>query len=384
MIKQPQGFALDLRAVLCLKTGLLPWRAIALIFLSSCLMVACTLNEPVTDAPSLDVTRAYQTVESRLTQATLLTPTLTETPTPTLDQTGPSQPGQNPGAQTPTQPSASKPTAVCDKAAPGFPMIDVNIEDGTEMQPGQRFTKIWRLTNAGTCTWTREYQAIWFFGTKMGDTVAVPLVKNVAPGESIEIEAEMVAPQPPGLYRSDWKLMNHKGETFGIGPTGNATFWVQIQVVQPPTQTPAPTTISTETPEPTGAPDGTATPIQESEVRVSVRLILALNDTLELDNGEVNPESGADINYQADELGNNWISPINGTALGVYGSNEPSLEICQLATMSSAPIAVGSISPGTILCYRTDVGLPGWLKLIAYTESDSSIEIDIITWELPE
>jgi hypothetical protein len=367
-----------------LKTGLLPWRAIALIFLGSCLMSACTLNEPVTDAPSLDVTRAYQTVESRLTQATLLTPTLTETPTPTLDQTGPSQPGQNPGAQTPTQPSASKPTAVCDKAAPGFPMIDVNIEDGTEMQPGQRFTKIWRLTNAGTCTWTREYQAIWFFGTKMGDTVAVPLVKNVAPGESIEIEAEMVAPQTPGLYRSDWKLMNHKGETFGIGPTGNATFWVQIQVVQPPTQTPAPTTISTETPEPTGAPDETATPIQESEVRVSVRLILALNDTLELDNGEVNPESGADINYQADELGNNWISPINGTALGVYGSNEPSLEICQLATMSSAPIAVGSISPGTILCYRTDVGLPGWLKLIAYTESDSSIEIDIITWELPE
>jgi hypothetical protein len=127
---------------------------------------------------------------------------------------------------------------MCDKAAPGFPMIDVNIEDGTEMQPGQRFTKIWRLTNAGSCTWTREYQAIWFFGTKMGDTVATPLDKNVAPGESIEIDVELVAPQEPGLYRSDWKLMNREGETFGIGPSGNATFWVQIQVVQPPTGTP--------------------------------------------------------------------------------------------------------------------------------------------------
>ncbi|MFO7623588.1 MAG: NBR1-Ig-like domain-containing protein [Anaerolineales bacterium] len=336
------------------------------------------------DAPSLDITRAYQTVESRLTQATLLTPTLTETPTPTLDQTEASQAGQNPGTQSPAQPSASELAAMCDKAAPGFPMIDVNIEDGTEMQPGQRFTKIWRLTNAGSCTWTREYQAIWFFGTKMGDSVATPLDKNVAPGESIEIEVELVAPQNPGLYRSDWKLMNRDGETFGIGPSGNATFWVQIQVVQPPTGTPAPIATPTETPEPTDSPDGTTVPTQEANVRVSARLVLALNDSLDLEDGEVNPESGADISYQPDDIGNNWITPINGTVIGVYGNNEPSQDICQLATMSSAPVAVGSISPGTTLCYRTETGLPGWLRLVAYNESDSSIEIDIITWEAPE
>jgi hypothetical protein len=342
------------------------------------------LNQPVTDIPSMDVTQAYLTVESRLTQATDLTPTPTETPTPTQEPTGTAQAGQNPGVQVSPQPSASKPAALCDKAAPGFPMIDVNVEDGTEMEPGERFTKIWRLTNAGTCTWTREYQAIWFFGEKMGDSVAASLVRNVAPGESIEIEVEMVAPQTPGLYRSDWKLKNDQGETFGIGPNGNSTFWVQIQVIQPPTGTPAPTTNPTETPEPTGDLDQTTTPPQETEVRVSARLILALNDRLDLDNGEINPQNEADISYQPDELGNNWIAPNSGITLGIYGNEEPNLDNCQLSTMSSAPIAVGSISPGTVLCYRTDLGLLGWLKLIAYSESDSAIEIDILTWELPE
>jgi hypothetical protein len=353
-------------------------------FLLASLLAACAGNEPATNTPSLDTTQAYQTVESRLTQVAGTTPTITSTATPTISPTETSQPGQNPGPQASPQPTTSKPTAICDKAAPGLPMIDVNVEDGTEMEPGQRFTKIWRLTNAGTCTWSREYQAIWFFGTKMGDMVAVPLVKNVVPGESIEIEAEMVAPQAPGLYRSDWKLMNNQGETFGIGPTGSSTFWVQIQVVQPPTGTPAPTTLPTETLQLTASPDETTTPSPVSEISLSARLILALNDTLDLNTGEINSQSGVDISYQPDDLGNNWIAPINGTIIGVYGSDEPSRDICMLATMSSAPIAVGSIPTGTVLCYRTDIGLPGALKLIAYAESDSSIEIDIITWELPE
>jgi hypothetical protein len=125
-------------------------------------------------------------------------------------------------------------------------------------------------------------------------------------------------------------------------------------------------------------------PTQEANERVSARLVLALNDSLDLDNGEVNPEIGVDISYQPDDIGNNWITPINGTVIGVYGNNEPSQDICQLATMSSAPVAVGSISPGISLCYRTETGLIGWLRLIVYNESDSSIEIDIITWEAPE
>ena len=381
MTTQPSRLKLVSQKVMRRISNILPWKLVGLLILSSFLLPSCKPNETAIETATLEVTLAHLTMQANLTRVALQTPQLTETPTPPVET---SQPTQNPGPQSPTQTTTGEPVGICDKAAPGYPMIDVNIEDGTEMEPGQRFTKIWRLTNVGTCTWTRDYQAIWFFGTRLGDIVAVPLLKNVAPNESVEIEVEMVAPQLPGQYRSDWKLMNSKGETFGIGPAGNATFWVQIQVVQPPTATPAPTTRTPEPPETTGEPDLTITPTQEADVRVSASLTLALNDSVDKDSGEINPENGADMIYQADGIGNNWITPINGSILGMYGNTEPSLDTCQQATMSLAPIAVGSISPGTSLCYRTDTGRFGWLRLITYNESDSGIEVDILTWELPE
>src|SRR3972149_4698274 len=33
-------------------------------------------------------------------------------------------------------------------------ITDVTIPDGTVMTPGQAFTKIWRIKNIGSCTWT--------------------------------------------------------------------------------------------------------------------------------------------------------------------------------------------------------------------------------------
>jgi hypothetical protein len=371
----------ELRAAIRIHTfPLYPKRAAGLIFVYTSLLVACGAPSPVVESPTLDVTQAYETVEARLTQATAFTPTPTETPAPTPQPTATPNPGSSPDPFITLTPS---PTEICDKAAPGFPMIDVNVEDGTEMQAGQRFTKIWRLTNAGACTWTREYQAIWFYGTRMGDTTAVPLTRNVPPGESIEIEVEMVAPQIPGTYRGDWKLQNNSGVAFGIGPSGNSTFWVEILVVQPPTETPAPTSIPTETPEPTSPPQVTETVASPDEVRVSATLVLAPNSTVDLDDGIENPENGADVSYLPDENGNHWLTPLNGFLLGVYGGSQPTRDSCHSATMSSAPIAVGSISAGTFLCYQTDTGLPGWMRLVGFNDEDSSIEIDLLTWELP-
>lgn len=371
-----------LRAAIGRKTSpLCAGRAVGLLILYTSFLVSCSDPPPLIEAPTLDVTQAYETVEARLTQATALTSTPTVTPHPTTSPTATSNPGSSPDPLRRVSPS---PTEICDKAAPGFPMIDVNIEDGTEMQPGQRFTKIWRLSNAGACTWTREYQAIWFYGTKLGDSTVVALTRNVPPGESIEIEVEMVAPQIPGVYRSDWKLQNSSGSAFGIGPSGNSTFWVEIQVITPPTETPAPTSIPTEAPEPTNPPPSGETPTPPADVRIFATLVLDPNSTVDLDNALENPEIGADLSYQPDESGNHWLTPLSGFLLGVYGSSEPTLEICVAATKSSAPIAVGSISPGTVLCYQTDTGLPGWLKLVGYNQEDFSIVIDLLTWKLPE
>jgi hypothetical protein len=44
---------------------------------------------------------------------------------------------------------------------------------------------------------------------------------------------DFTAPSSPGDYRSDWKLRSDTGEVFGLGSSGNATFYTEITVVAP-------------------------------------------------------------------------------------------------------------------------------------------------------
>ncbi len=144
------------------------------------------------------------------------------------------------------------PTLMCDLAGAGLP-IDVTIQDDSHMKPGEQFVKIWRLVNAGACTWNRDYAVTWFSGDNLGVRKEELVNREVAPGDSIDLSIDMVAPEKPGVYQSNWKLRNAKGEFFGIGPGGGSPFWVRIQVeavetstptTNPPTMTPT-TAIST-------------------------------------------------------------------------------------------------------------------------------------------
>ena len=66
-----------------------------------------------------------------------------------------------PAAPTATQTSQPAP---CDRAQ--F-VGDVTVPDGTEFDPGEDFTKTWRIMNNGSCTWTTSYDAIFYSGEKM-------------------------------------------------------------------------------------------------------------------------------------------------------------------------------------------------------------------------
>jgi hypothetical protein len=48
--------------------------------------------------------------------------------------------------------------------------------------------------------------------------------------------------------------------------------------------------------------------------------------------------------------------------------------------MSSAPIAIESLSAGSYLCYRTDQGRPGWLRYNSIDAGDGSLSVNILTW----
>lgn len=118
----------------------------------------------------------------------------------------------------------------CDVA--GF-VADVTIPDGTELKPGAKFTKTWRLKNDGTCTWTSDYEIYYYSGNKMGGPDSQRMISiPVPPGTLIEVSVDLIAPEEGGKYTGNWALKNAAGVHFGIGPYKNPVY-VKINVKDP-------------------------------------------------------------------------------------------------------------------------------------------------------
>lgn len=328
--------------------------------------------------PTLDVTQAYQTVEARLTQAAALTPS--NTPSPTDDGTATET--STPGTTTPTvttEPTSGSSASgqLCDQASAGVP-IDVTIPDDTKMQPGQSFTKTWRLQNSGTCTWGQGYSIALFSGEGMGAPASAPIPVEVPPGKSVDISIDMVAPLAAGTYQGNWKLRNAANTWFGIGPGASSPFWVRIVVVGSSTGT----TTSTPTVTSTSAQGGstpTPTNTSSSAVQVSGTTNLIPTDKINLDTNQINPGGGADLSYGVvdDQLS---LAPAGSAIVGVYGSSTPTIDDCQGAAKGASPLPLESLYQGVYLCYRTDQGLFGWARLLNLELSTNTLTIQILTW----
>jgi len=159
-------------------------------------------------------TNAAATLEAQ--QLTLEASEPTATPTFTLTPTMTITPFDTPtvfiqsGLASPTTALGGGATT-CDNSV--F-VTDVTIPDGTQMTPGQTFTKTWRLQNNGTCPWTTAYQLVFVVGNAMGGN-AVAISGTVNPGASADISVPMTAPTAPGEHRGDWRLVNANGQQFG-------------------------------------------------------------------------------------------------------------------------------------------------------------------------
>ncbi len=124
--------------------------------------------------------------------------------------------------QTPT------PGASCtDRAA--F-VADITYADNSNLPPGRVFDKIWRLRNAGTCTWTTSYALVFAGGHAMTGTTVHPLSASVAPGQTVDLKITLTSPTANGIYHGDWLLRNANGVLFGLGDAADRPFWVQIVV----------------------------------------------------------------------------------------------------------------------------------------------------------
>ncbi len=325
---------------------------------------------------TLNVTQAYQTVEARLTEAAAV-PSTTPRDSATPDGLPTATPTLSPATPTITPPA---PTAIlftptsaqlCDVAAPGNP-IDVTVPDDSLMQPGQAFTKIWRLQNVGTCTWNKSYAVTFFSGEQMGAPPNVALAGDVRPGQSVDIAVDMTAPQTSGKYQGNWKLRNAANVLFGIGPNGSAPFWVRIVVAQTATPTLlAATSTSTVTP--------TATPPS----RVSGTTTLVVNNSIDLDTNQLISGTGGDVTYQSDDTGQHMLIPQGSALVGVYGSSQPGRSDCQAAALSGQSLIVEQLTVGSFLCYQTDQGLPGRARIQTFNIDTFSLTLEILTWNLP-
>jgi polar amino acid transport system substrate-binding protein len=151
-------------------------------------------------------------------------------------------PVPTPPAVTPTPaPTATPAPEVCvDNASY---VADLNYDDKNMtappvMQPGQPFTKGWRLRNSGTCTWDQTYTFAFSNGNSpLAQMGGQPVRVNgkVAPGATYDFKVPLTAPTQPGTYQAFWTMEDWQGKPFGD------RVWVGITVPGPPTPVPAPT-----------------------------------------------------------------------------------------------------------------------------------------------
>lgn len=212
---------------------------IKLIFLGSVLallLAACNLPSSTPNAAATlqaVYTAQAATVQALQTRArssgsstpvpTIIFPTvqpLTAVPTFTLQ-------APPPRVTQPVVPTRTPITTYCDWAAY---VKDVSYPDGSNVSPGEQFTKTWRLKNIGTCTWTTSYGLVFLKGNNMNGVATTSMPSNVNPGQSVDISIELTAPSALGSYRGYWLLRNKAGQVFGLGGAASDPFYVDIKV----------------------------------------------------------------------------------------------------------------------------------------------------------
>ncbi|KAF9579990.1 hypothetical protein BGW38_003533 [Lunasporangiospora selenospora] len=107
---------------------------------------------------------------------------------------------------------------------------DINLHDGTVIQAGSQFLKIWETLNCGKEQWPEGTTLRFISGDKMFTDTDIHLeepsfkIPIAAVQESVCITADLKAPAQPGRYVSFWRLVTPEGVEFGH------RYWCDITV----------------------------------------------------------------------------------------------------------------------------------------------------------
>jgi hypothetical protein len=112
----------------------------------------------------------------------------------------------------------------------------LSFSDGSSISSGFIFGKAWRIQNTGTCTWTTAYALVFASGEQLNAPPETPLTREVPPGDTIDIQISMKAPDIANAYTSNWMLRDPEGGLFGTGEEANQPIGVIIVVKNPSTK----------------------------------------------------------------------------------------------------------------------------------------------------
>jgi hypothetical protein len=149
--------------------------------------VTSTLPATATPSPTATSTLTSTPIPPTATATRTATPTRTVTPTRTATPT-----------RTPTPTPTVTPTPSPTPCLPGVRFVaDVTVPDGTEVQGGAAFTKVWKVRSDGCAPWPAG--SVWAFvgGDQMGAPPSVP-VPDTALGGEVDLSVNMVAPVESG------------------------------------------------------------------------------------------------------------------------------------------------------------------------------------------
>ena len=169
------------------------------------LIIATACNFPfiVSNAEDKVNDAIAETVDAMLAQteaAATYTPLPTFTPLPTY----------TPYPHKPSKPKWQPSPYPCNQAQ----FISETVKDNTEFEPGETFTKSWRLKNIGTCTWNPDYRLVFYSGDRMDGPKYQDLDEYIEPGETVDILIDLEAPEDEGTYTGYWKLQTDDGYYF--------------------------------------------------------------------------------------------------------------------------------------------------------------------------
>ncbi|MCO5590762.1 hypothetical protein L7F22_044737 [Adiantum nelumboides] len=105
---------------------------------------------------------------------------------------------------------------------------DVTILDGSKVDVGSTFTKVWRLRNSGALPWPQDTKLVHVGGIMLGSIgfVTLKLPEGGLPfGSELDVSVELKAPERTGQYVANWRLRAPSGQMFGH------SVWVFIEAV---------------------------------------------------------------------------------------------------------------------------------------------------------